>query len=51
MDWNEEDDYYYYQERRQERERMEDMWDAVTDGMEGDMPEGWDGDLDFIGRG
>lgn len=28
---------------------LEDTWDAMTDGMYGDMPEGWDGDLEFLG--
>lgn len=27
-----------------------DSWDAMTDGMYGDMPEGFDGDYDFLGR-
>lgn len=27
-----------------------DTWDAMTDGMYGDMPEGFDGDYDFLGR-
>ena len=29
---------------------MRDSWDAMTDGMYGDMPEGFDGDYDFLGR-
>ena len=28
---------------------MADTWDAMTDGMYGDMPEGFDGDFDFLG--
>lgn len=28
---------------------MRDTWDAMTDGMYGDMPEGFDGDYDFLG--
>ncbi len=28
---------------------MRDTWDAMTDGMYGDMPEGFDGDFDFLG--
>ena len=24
-------------------------WDAMTDGMYGDMPEGFDGDYDWLG--
>ena len=28
-----------------------DIWDAMTDGMEGDYPdEGYDGDYEFMGR-
>lgn len=26
-----------------------DTWDAMTDGMYGDMPDGFDGDYDFLG--
>lgn len=29
---------------------MRDTWDAMTDGMYGDMPDGFDGDYDFLGR-
>ncbi len=29
---------------------MKDSWDAMTDGMYGDMPDGFDGDFDFLGR-
>ncbi len=29
---------------------MRDSWDAMTDGMYGDMPDGFDGDYDFLGR-
>ena len=28
---------------------MADTWDAMTDGMYGDMPDGFDGDFDFLG--
>jgi len=28
---------------------MRDSWDAMTDGMYGDMPDGFDGDYDFLG--
>ncbi len=28
---------------------MRDTWDAMTDGMYGDMPEGFAGDFDFLG--
>lgn len=31
-------------------ELMRDSWDAMTDGMYGDTPEGFDGDFDFLGR-
>lgn len=27
----------------------QDSWDAMTDGMYGDMPDGFDGDFDFLG--
>ena len=30
---------------------MRDSWDAMTDGMYGDMPDGFDGDYSFLGRG
>lgn len=29
---------------------MKDSWDAMTDGMYGDMPDGFDGDFDFLGK-
>ena len=29
---------------------MRDSWYAMTDGMYGDMPDGFDGDFDFLGR-
>ena len=29
---------------------LRDSWDAMTDGMYGDMPDGFDGDYDFLGR-
>lgn len=32
------------------RDYMRDTWDAMTDGQYGDMPEGFDGDFDFLGR-
>ena len=28
---------------------MADTWDAMTDGMYGDMPEAFDGDFAFLG--
>ena len=30
-------------------ETMRECWDAMTDGQYGDMPEGFDGDFDFLG--
>lgn len=41
----EEPEPYYYSSR----EIMQDTWDAMTDGQYGDMPEGFDGDFDFLG--
>ena len=38
-------DYYDYDRN----DWMEDTWDAMTDGMYGDMPEGFDGDFDWLG--
>ena len=32
-----------------ERDWMRDSWDAMTDGQYGDMPDGFDGDYDFLG--
>ena len=37
------DDYEDYDYAR-------DTWDAMTDGMYGDMPDGFDGDYSFMGR-
>lgn len=31
------------------QELMVDTWDAMTDGQYGDMPDGFDGDFDFLG--
>ena len=39
----------YYEDGPSYREMMEDSWDAMTDGQYGDMPEGFDGDFDFLG--
>lgn len=39
-------DYDYYDEPDYAR----DTWDAMTDGMYGNMPDGFDGDYDFLGR-
>ncbi len=38
-------DYDYYDEP----DYAQDTWDAMTDGMYGDMPDGFDGDYDFLG--
>ena len=35
---------------RDDSDYMRDSWDAMTDGMYGDMPDGFDGDYDFLGR-
>lgn len=37
-------DYY------DEPDYAQDTWDAMTDGMYGDMPDGFDGDYGFLGR-
>lgn len=42
-DYDDEQDYYC------SRVTEEDVWDAMTDGMYGDMPEGFDGDYSFLG--
>lgn len=39
-----------YQDYRDDPDYMRDTWDAMTDGMYGDMPDGFDGDFDFLGR-
>lgn len=40
----------YYQGYENEHDYRQDTWDAMTDGMYGDMPDGFDGDYDFLGR-
>lgn len=40
----------YNNSNEEEVDYMSDTWDAMTDGMYGDMPEGFDGDFDFLGR-
>lgn len=45
---DEDEDDSYYSESEQE-DYMRDTWDAMTNGMYGDMPEGFDGDFDFLG--
>lgn len=42
--WLNENQTYYSR-----REMMQDTWDAMTDGQYGDMPDGFDGDFDFLG--
>ncbi|MDE6642976.1 MAG: hypothetical protein K2K27_02640 [Muribaculaceae bacterium] len=49
-----EDDYdcnisYDYNNDSESTDYINDSWDAMTDGMYGDMPEGFDGDFDFLG--
>lgn len=39
------DDYFY----EAENDYRNDSWDAMTDGMYGDMPDGFDGDYDIFG--
>lgn len=35
--------------REEQLDYLSDTWDAMTDGMYGDMPDGFDGDYDFLG--
>lgn len=42
--------YYEAPHERYHDEYEHDSWDAMTDGMYGDMPEGFDGDYDFLGQ-
>ena len=53
LEFNSDDerDCYFdrYDDRPSYRELMEDTWDAMTDGQYGNMPEGFDGDFDFLG--
>lgn len=39
-----------YQDYGDKPDYARDTWDAMTDGMYGDMPDGFDGDYDFLGR-
>ena len=51
-EWDDaEDDYAYdsYDRYDDDNDWMRDTWDAMTDGQYGDMPEGFDGDFDFLG--
>lgn len=41
--------YYDYYDDYDSDDYMRDTWDALTDGMYGDMPDGWDGDYSFLG--
>lgn len=34
----------------EDRDYMRESWDAMTDGMYGDMPDSFNGDFDFLGR-
>ena len=43
------DRYDDYDDYNDYNDRMRDTWDAMTDGMYGDMPDGFDGDFDFLG--
>ena len=48
-DDDDEDDYY--DDRGDDDWDYErETWDAMTDGMYGDMPDGFDGDYSFMGR-
>ena len=49
---NDDDDgfYDYRDDEYNHIDTLSDSWDAMTDGMYGDMPEGFDGDYDFLGR-
>lgn len=52
-DDNDEDGEGFYDYRDDEYNHIDtlsDSWDAMTDGMYGDMPEGFGGDYDFLGR-
>lgn len=47
---NDDDDYYGYDDGGYSRRELDEMtWDAMTDGQYGDMPEGFDGDYDWLG--
>ncbi len=48
----EEENYDYgrdYYDDYDQNDWMSDTWDAMTDGMYGDMPEGFNGDFDWLG--
>ena len=42
-------DYYDYDDGYDDHDCMRDTWDAMTDGMYGDMPDDFDGDFSFLG--
>lgn len=42
-------DYYDYDDGYDDHDYMRDTWDAMTDGMYGDMPDDFDGDFSFLG--
>lgn len=52
--WDDDDDDYYLSDYddwscSSDDDYLRDTWFALTDGMYGDMPAGWDGDTDFLG--
>ena len=42
-------DYYDNYNDYDDHDYSRDTWDAMTDGMYGDMPDGFDGDYSFLG--
>ena len=49
-DYGNDTTYHEVPHERYHDEYERDSWDAMTDGMYGDMPDGFDGDYDFLGR-
>lgn len=47
---DDDDDDYYDDGGDDDWDYERETWDAMTDGMYGDMPEGFDGDYSFMGR-
>ena len=47
---DDDDDDYYDEGGDDDWDYERETWDAMTDGMYGDMPEGFDGDYSFMGR-
>lgn len=45
VEWTQDNSFY----EQDDTDYMRDTWDAMTDGMYGDMPDGFDGDYDFLG--